>query len=163
MGDYFGGNIKEKLDIIIRKKGIRKKDIINSQGGLIPVYDHFMQIQKDNVFLIGDAAAQVKASTGGGIVPGLIAAEGLKNAIIKKKDYKNQIKKLRKELLIHRVVRHMLDNFKNEDWRYLFKLFENKKNKEILASIERENISRLVDPLLKNDPRFLFFIRKIFF
>jgi geranylgeranyl reductase family protein len=161
--DYLGKNIRKKLDFFMKKKGINKRNIIDYQGGLIPSYHSRIKIEKRGVFLIGDAASQVKATTGGGIVPGLIAAKGLADAIVNKGDYKSNIRKLRKELFIHLIVRHALDNFKKKDWNYLFKLFENKKNNEILSTIERERISRLVIPLLRNDPRFLYFVKRVFF
>lgn len=161
--DYLGNNYRKKLHFFMKKRGIKKTDIIDCQGGIIPVYSPKIKIQKDNVFLIGDSCAQVKASTGGGIVPGLTAAKGLAKAILNKENYIDNIKKLRKELFIHMIVRRILDNFRKSDWEYLFKLFENKKNQEILSTIERERISKLVVPLIRNEPRFLLFIRKLFF
>ena len=163
VGDYLGNNIKKKFDFFIKKRGINKKDVIDCQGGLIPVYNRRLKIQKNNVFLVGDAAAQLKATTGGGIVPGLIASKALAKTITSGGSYKDEIKKLRKELLIHSITRHMLDNFTKKDWDYLFKLFENKKNREILSTIEREKISMLLFPLLRNDLRFLWLAKKIFF
>ncbi len=163
IGDYLGNDIKKKFDFFTKEKGISKKDVIDCQAGLIPVYGRKLKIQKDNVFLVGDAAAQVKATTGGGIVPGLIAAKELAKTITIGGNYKDRIKKLRKELLIHSITRQMLDNFTKKDWDYLFMLFENKKNREILSTIEREKISKLLFPLLRNDMRFLYFIPKMFF
>src|SRR3989338_3551844 len=44
-----------------------KKEVLCWESGIIPVYDQNKPIQKDNVYLIGDSASQVKATTGGGI------------------------------------------------------------------------------------------------
>src|SRR3989338_2721055 len=41
-----------------------KKEICCWESGLIPIYNPSQQIQKGNVYLIGDAATQVKATTG---------------------------------------------------------------------------------------------------
>ena len=163
IADYLGRNVRKKLDFFLRNKGIGRGKIIDCQAGLIPGYNAKIKFQKDDVFLVGDAAAQVKASTGGGIVPGLIAAKELAKTITMGGSYKERIKKLRKELLIHSIARHILDNFTKKDWDYLFKLFENKKNREILSTIEREKISMLLFPLLRNDLRFLWLAKKIFF
>ena len=57
------------------------KGIIEYQAGLIPVYNPRQKAQKENILLIGDAAAQVKATTGGGIIQGLTAAECAANSI----------------------------------------------------------------------------------
>jgi digeranylgeranylglycerophospholipid reductase len=161
--DYLGQNIRRTYDFFIKRIGIRKKQMIDCQAGLIPIYNSRIRFQKDRVFLIGDAAAQVKATTGGGIAPGLIAAKGLADAIINKRNYKDNIWKLKKELLIHKLTRNILDNFRKKDWDYLFMLFENKKNKEILSTIERERVSKLLVPLLQNDPRFLHFAKRLIF
>ena len=40
--------------------------------------------KKDNIYLVGDAATQVKATTGGGIIQGLKAAQALTNSILNK-------------------------------------------------------------------------------
>jgi flavin-dependent dehydrogenase len=50
----------------------------NFSGGFIPLYkntDHYHESISDNVMLVGDAAGQVKPTSGGGIYTGLRAAE----------------------------------------------------------------------------------------
>jgi len=163
IGDYISKGIKKQFDEFLKFKQIKKKDIIEAQAGLIPMYSIPNKIQKNNAFLIGDAACQVKATTGGGIVPGLIAAKALSKAIIENKSYYQLTRKLRKELIIHMLARRIMDNFSKNDWDFLFRLFENKKNMEILETIEREKISKIAVPLLRNDPRFLYFAKNLFF
>src|SRR5208337_1963148 len=53
--------------------------IIEDQSGTIPVHDPAQKLRKpgENIFLIGDAATQVKATTYGGIIYGLLAAQYL--------------------------------------------------------------------------------------
>tara|TARA_B100001123_G_scaffold440211_1_gene578737 strand:- start:659 stop:1960 length:1302 start_codon:yes stop_codon:yes gene_type:complete len=50
----------------------------NFSGGFIPLYtnaDHYRESISDNLMLVGDAAGQVKPTSGGGIYTGLRAAE----------------------------------------------------------------------------------------
>src|SRR3990167_3178851 len=59
--------------------------ILEYHAGPIPIYKKKV-LQKKNIFLLGDAAAQVKATTYGGIIYGLGEARLLSLAILKNKD-----------------------------------------------------------------------------
>ena len=97
----------KKYDEFVKSKG----KIMNWQAGLIPMFDPFLKTQKNNIYVVGDAATQVKASTGGGIVPGLIAAEELNKSISKQKNYGFLWrKKLLKELYLHKKLRSSLNS-----------------------------------------------------
>ena len=86
-----------------------KKDILCWESGLIPLYNPKKIIQKGNVYLIGDAAAQVKATTGGGIIPSLKAAQTLCDCIINNKNYNKEFKKQSgRELLLHLKIRNII-------------------------------------------------------
>ena len=54
------------------KKITGKKETVCWESGIFPIYDPKKIIERDNVFLIGDAATQVKATTGGGIIPSIL-------------------------------------------------------------------------------------------
>ncbi len=58
---------------------IRKK-ASNIRGGLIPV-EPLKDVKRETFYLVGDAAAQVKPTTGGGIYYGLLAAKVLVDSI----------------------------------------------------------------------------------
>ena len=73
------------------------------------------KLQKKNVYLVGDAGMQVKATTGGGVVTGLLAAEALAKSIIKNKSYAQQLKKLNRELKITRMIRKRLNKFNDKN------------------------------------------------
>jgi len=155
-------NIKENFDNFLGLKKVDNKKILETQSGLIPIYDSKARIQKNNVFLVGDAATQVKSTTGGGIIPGLIAAECLADSIIKCKDYTQECKnKLSMSLWMHLNLRNMMDKFKNEDWDDLINVFSKKRNTNIIESINRDNISKILLKLLFNEPRLLYFLKYI--
>ena len=152
--DYFYKFLEERTG---------KKEIVCWESGIIPVYNPNQTIQKDNVYLIGDAAAQVKATTGGGIIPSLKAATTLCDCIINKKDYNKEFKKQSgRELLLHLKIRNVLNKFSDKDYDRLLKLMNQEKVKKILKKYDRDTPIPLVLNLLLKEPRFLLFSRFAF-
>ena len=140
-----------------------KKDIVCWESGLIPLYAPKKAIQKDNVYLIGDAAGQVKATTGGGIIPSLKAAHTLCDCIIKNKDYNEEFKKQSgRELLLHLKIRNILNKFSDKDYGKLLMLMNQEKIRKILKKYDRDTPIPLVFNLLLKEPRFLLFSKVIF-
>lgn len=140
-----------------------KKDILCWESGLIPLYNPTSAIQKDNVYLIGDAATQVKATTGGGIIPSLKAAKTLCDCIINKKSYDREFgRQSGRELLLHFRIRNLLNKFSDEDYDKLINLMAQEKVKKILKKYDRDTPIPLVANLLLKEPRFLYFSRLLF-
>ena len=135
-----------------------KKDIKCWESGLIPLYNPKKLIQKGDVYLIGDAASQVKATTGGGIIPSIKAAHTLCDCIVSKKNYNHQFKKSSgRELLLHLRLRKILNRFNDEDYNSLIRLMDQEKIKKILKKYDRDTPMPLVMNLLLKEPRFLKF------
>jgi len=154
-------NIKKKNYDFLKLKKIKNRDIIDYQSGLIPIFNNNITY-KDNIYSAGDAASQVKATTGGGIIPGLMAADILADCINNNKDYNKEIKKLNKKLRLHLKIRNILNKFSQEDYNYLLKLIKQKRIKKIIEEESREFPLKLLIKLLVNEPRFLKFINKLF-
>ncbi len=145
------------------KKRTGKKGIISWQSGIIPVYNPKQIIQRKNIYLIGDAATQVKATTGGGIIPSLKAAHTLCDCIINNKNYNKEFKKQSgKELLLHLKLRNILNKFSDKDYDYLLKLMNQERIKRILKKYNRDMPIQLVLNLLLKEPRFLLFFKFAF-
>ena len=146
------------------EKRTGSKEILCWESGIFPLYDPGKIIQKDNAYLIGDAAAQVKATTGGGIIPSLKAAEILCDCIINKKNYNNEFKKRKagKELLLHLKIRNMLNKFSDKDYDYLLGLMSQGRIKKTLKKYDRDQPIPLVLSLLLKEPRFLKFSKFLF-
>lgn len=71
--------------------------------------------QKKNVLLVGDAAGQTKATTGGGIVFGGGCARIAARCVAERSDYETEWrKKFGRTLEIHRSVRNLLDACDNQ-------------------------------------------------
>lgn len=73
------GNPKEHFKVF--SKGLDFGEIKQEQSALIPLFDPEQKTVFGNKALVGDAAAQVKATSGGGILFGLKCAEVLAEAI----------------------------------------------------------------------------------
>ncbi len=105
------GNLRNALFEFLSYKGIKIKHIKKEEAGLIPIYEDKKMVN-DNKALIGDAAAQVKATTGGGIIFACKAAHILKDAINRNdlKYYETEFKsKYGRDLEMHLKIRKMLN------------------------------------------------------
>ena len=154
-------NTASYFEKFLNKISKNKSAIIEKQGGLIPIHNSELQIQKDNIYLVGDAAHQVKASTGGGIVQGLIAANALSDSIINKKDYAAECRNLLgKDLWLHLTIRKILDNFSDEDYNRLISLVNKDHVKYALENFNRDHPTKFMFRLVLKEPRLLYFSRK---
>lgn len=135
-----------------------KKEIQCWESGIIPIYNPAQQIQKGNVYLIGDAATQVKATTGGGIIPSLKAAHTLTDCIVNNKNY-NRAYKLTsgKELWLHLGMRKFLNKFKDEDYDRLIGLMGKENVQRVLKKYDRDTPIPLLLNLAIKEPRFFSF------
>ncbi|MEK6852519.1 MAG: NAD(P)/FAD-dependent oxidoreductase [Nanoarchaeota archaeon] len=136
-------------------------DIVGYTGGPIPLYNSKAVIEDKNVFLVGDAASQVKATTLGGIIPSLRAAKVLAESIIEGSSYEQKLKEIRKELALHSKLREILNKFRDSDYDALFRLLKNEKVKKIFSEYSRDELadSKILRRLVFAEPRFLKFAR----
>ena len=148
---------RNEFNYFLKKLGNPK--VIDMQGGLIPIYDPKQNVQKENIFLIGDAATQVKASTGGGIIQGMMAGKILTKSIITKTSYKENLSKLNKDLMLHLRIRNYLNKFSPKDYDSLISLCAQKRIQKVLRSTSRDEVFSLGLKLLMLEPRFLRFLK----
>jgi digeranylgeranylglycerophospholipid reductase len=111
---------------------------------------------------VGDAACQVKATTGGGIVQSLAASKALGDSIANSKGYEKLWRKeIGRDLKLHLRMRNIMDKFSEADWHYLIRLLSREKTKWVVESHERDYPSRFMIKLLLKEPRLLYFIRHL--
>ncbi len=150
---------KKEFDQLMKLRGGK---FICYQSGLIPLYNKKIKTQKGNVFLIGDAARQVKASTHGGILFGMLAGKSLAKAILEGKDYERLWKKeLGLDLWLNLKIHETLRKFSEEDLNELVRLFSQEKLKSILSSNVRDFPSKFIIKMLWTEPRLLKFATKL--
>lgn len=134
------------------------KQILDYQGGLIPIYDPALPIEQKNVYLIGDAATQVKATTAGGIIQSMIAAKCLVEAIKTGQRYTTLAKvALGRELWLHLKLRQLMDRFTPQDYNALIAYTNKPKIKELLGTHDRDKLFSFFFTMLWHEPRYLRF------
>jgi len=165
-------NVKECFHIYLKKLGIDINNKIDQQGGIIP-YGTMNKSAFKNVLLLGDAAGQVKATTGGGIVMLLTAAKYASNCVklsfkqnnfskrfIKKHFEKPCLRTIGKELKLHYVIRLILERLTNRDFEVFFKIVKENKIEQIITLYGDMDFPKdLIFKLLKNPLVFTFLIK----
>jgi digeranylgeranylglycerophospholipid reductase len=135
----------------------RKLDPIEFQGARIPVYRRWVPVKRQvgngSVYLVGDAAAQVKVSTVGGIVTGFRGALGVAEAILNG-GASRELGRLRRELDFHLLLRRSLHHFQQPDYSHLVDLL-NDPAKRSLGEYSRDEAWRLVWRVCLRQPRLI--------
>ncbi len=155
-------NTHHHFQKFLSKNKIKKEQIKNYEGGLIPIHNPKLRIQNKNMCLIGDAATQVKATTGGGIIPGLKAAEALSKSIINKTSYEKELRQVNKELKSHLLIRQILNRFQDSDYDRLIQNLNQTRTKKIIQNLSRDNISSQIMQLIATNPRLLLHAKILF-
>lgn len=147
---------KKYFEKFAKQQGFK---IIGMQGGVIPLYETKQRLHKGNCYLVGDASGFVKATTLGGIIPGLQQAEILANSLINGKDYEKEVQPLRKRMELHLKLRRMFNKFEDKDWDKLISLINQLKIQRLLEKHTRENPLPLVIKTVIKEPRLLYFMK----
>jgi flavin-dependent dehydrogenase len=125
------------------------------QGARIPVYRRWVPVRRrvgnGDVFLVGDAAAQVKVSTIGGIVTGFRGARGVADAILRN-GRSLELSALRWELGTHWLIRRALHHFQQKDYSQLVDLL-NTATRQSLGEVNRDESMRLLWNVFRRQPR----------
>ncbi len=137
-----------------------KEQLIETEGGLVPVYNPRQRVQHDNVYLVGDASTAVKATTAGGIIQALIGAQAIATSINEHKNYqKLWQQKLGKDMYLSLTIRRMLNKFKDKDYNNAVAWLKKPKTKTILEMYSRDYPSQFVFKLMLSEPRLLSYAR----
>jgi digeranylgeranylglycerophospholipid reductase len=154
IGQGCGQETKRRIERFLEKK---RMDPMEWQGARIPVYRKWIPVERrvgnGKVFLVGDAAAQVKVSTVGGIVTGFRGAQGVADALLRRNG-NGELRALRRELATHWLIRKTLHHFEQEHYSYLVDLL-NSATRESLGEIHRDHSTRLLWNVLRRQPRLI--------
>ena len=165
-------NVKKCFLIYLKKLGIDINNKIDQQGGIIP-YGSMNKSAFKNVLLLGDAAGQVKATTGGGIVMLLTAVKYASNCVklsfeqnnfskrfIKKHYEKPCLRTIGKELKLHYIIRLILERLTNRDFEVFFKIVKENKIEHIITLYGDMDFPKdIIFKLVKNPLVFTFLIK----
>lgn len=141
LGVTVGYDIKKAIEDfkeLLRAKGF-EFETLEKKSFLIPCARMPDNLVKDNLLLVGDAAFQTKATTGGGIITGLMSsnvlARSISNFIKNKKPltaYNNDLKDIRKELLMHWKIRSYFNSLSDREIDSLFETLKKSRIEEFL-------------------------------
>ncbi len=152
IGEGSGHATKKRIERFLEKKGMTA---LEWQGARIPVYRKWVPVRRKigngEVFLVGDAAAQVKVSTVGGIVTGFRGAQGVADALLAANGG-SELRALRRELGTHWLIRRALHYFQQKDYSQLVDLL-NDSTRESLGEINRDESTRLLWSVVRKQPR----------
>ncbi len=152
-----GKHGRTKLEKFLARQGL---EILDIQAARVPAYSHFTRQWKNvsgaDVYLVGDAAAQVKVTTVGGLVTGLRGAKAAADAILRRRDYLTELKPLRRELGLHLILRCVLNRFRSRDYDRLLALL-NEKTILLLGRYNRDQAAHMLCRILWAQPRLLGF------
>ena len=127
------------------------------QAARIPVYTRWVPVKRQvgtgQVYLVGDAAGQVKVTTVGGIVTGLRGALGVAQAILNG-GHSRELRTLRRELNLHLLIRKTLHRFQQADYSRLVDLL-NDSARRSLSVCSRDEAARVLWNVCVRQPRLL--------
>ncbi len=127
------GNPKQYYDSFIQNTSIGIREVLKKQSALIPLFNPKHRIMKGNKALVGDAAGQVKAFSGGGVVFGLRSADLLAKAM-EKQDLEYYEEKY-EEKVKPELANHLL----------LYKLFQVFKPEKLLRAANEGGLKELIE------------------
>jgi flavin-dependent dehydrogenase len=145
----------------------KNASILKKYQGFIPIYNSKKILVKDRSILLGDAASQVKPTTGGGLMIGFESAKIAANTVSKalkigdisilkeyESDYKNRF---RGELKVQLEVQKIFESLTDKDLDQMFiKLKEGNAEELISKYGDMDNQSTIIKEMIKN--RLLFSI-----
>lgn len=149
-----GAEARRDLEAFLVK---RKLEPLAFQGARIPVYKRWVPVEKRfgdaRVFLVGDAAAHVKVSTVGGIVTGLRGAAGVAETILNPRS-RGELRRLRRELDMHLLIRRALHDFQQDDYSRLVDSL-NPSAKRSLSQFSRDEALKVLWRVCLSQPRLI--------
>lgn len=149
-----GSGTRQALDAFLAKRNLKPWAF---QAARIPVYKRWVPVEKKigdaRVFVVGDAAAQVKVSTVGGIVTGLRGAVGVAEAILNPGS-QTELRRLRRELDMHLLIRRALHDFQQDDYSRLVDSLS-PPAKRSLSEVSRDEALKVLWRVCVSQPRLI--------
>jgi len=149
------------LRSLLKKENI-EGEVLEKFAGVVPLGR--CQTQKDKIFLVGDAACQVKPLTHGGLYYGMRCAEILVDCILQNKpnDYPKKWQgRFGREIAIGLKIRQIYTKLSRDNIEKMFAIL--KENVGIIEEFgDLENHSKFVSEIIKN-PKLQILLGKVIF
>jgi flavin-dependent dehydrogenase len=144
--------MRQLLRHFLDRKGFKT---LAYQGARIALYQPRLQtsveLGKARVLLVGDAAGQVKVTTVGGTVSGLLGATAAVRAILRDRPYATELRDLERELRLHWWMRGALDRFDSTEYDRLVRAVTPRVRK-FLGAHNRDEMAGVAWQLLVMQP-----------
>ena len=163
----FQHSLKQTFLNLLAVKELKTAKISKYLGGTIPL-GPLKQTVDSNIMLVGDAAAQVKPTSGGGLFPGLLCAKICATVAVEaleKEDltrqflqryHKQWVKEIGRELALGMKFRSVFKHLDDKQLdKYLLKINNEKTRRTICKYGDIDYPSKLGLPILKNNPSLL--------
>jgi flavin-dependent dehydrogenase len=138
-----GAKTRRDLERFLDRRGLAPSEF---QAARIPLYQGWLPVRRQlgpaEVYLVGDAAAQVKVTTVGGLVTGLRGALAVARAIHRGR-FDGELRALRRELDLHLLIRRALHTFTQKDYSELLDFLDGAARKS-LGAYSRDEAARLL-------------------
>ncbi len=139
---------RQYLDAFLKSQRVKKQSIKQSFGNTIPVSNPHFRPEKDKAYLIGDAAGINKATTGGGVVPGLRSAKALHKALTEGKSYNAVVKKeVGRELKLNLAIHDFMKSLSEKQLSRFLSAVAESGMADKLNSKSRDEIKSLIPSL----------------
>jgi digeranylgeranylglycerophospholipid reductase len=147
-------------ELINKRSELNGATILKKYYGVIPKQDPQKKLVNNRVILLGDAASQVKPTTGGGLIMGFkcaeiaskVASKALETENIDKlkdysKKYNEQFKKeLKVQLMVHKIFKSLSDS----DLEFMFRKLKEEGAEDIISQYgDMDTQSPLVKEMFK--------------
>lgn len=146
---------EDLLNMFLNERGLSPLEV---QSAMISTYRLTLkgnyQSFNRKVFLVGDAAGQVKMTTVGGVVTGVLGSRALANALLNGRNYLKELNELKHELGLHYLIRQVLNQFDDQHYDKLFEMI-NGKLKEILQERNRDDLTGSLLRMVLAEPRLI--------
>ncbi|MCK4455066.1 MAG: NAD(P)/FAD-dependent oxidoreductase, partial [Thermoplasmata archaeon] len=163
------GHFEKFLENPLVSERLKEAEPISYQAGMIP-FGLSKRTADDNVVIVGDAACQVKATSGGGLYTGLVSAEECAKVLVRaleSKDYSHGSLsayekawferiggEIKRDLLLHRAFAKLSD----KQFERIFDLIDRQDILDIITNKgDMDYPSKLGWRLVKKEPRLLKF------
>ena len=167
LGCRLGDSISKNFEQFVSEK-VKPLTIGKINSALIPYGLPLEGIQKENMAIVGDAAFHTKATSGGGVIFGMKAANILADAIaqhIKSKTpmniYEKNLAEINRELKMHWKVRQYVNSLSNEQMdKMIMKLKEKGIEEFLQMEGDMDNPSKFVGKMAMN-PKYWFMAKTL--
>lgn len=144
---------RAKLDQFLADRGMTP---LEYQSALVPLYTPnpppMKRVHNTDVMFVGDAAGQVKVTTIGGSVSGLLGARAAARSLADRTSYSSELRGLERELRLHWRIRTLMNCFREHEYDMLLQLLGGKVGR-LLAIHNRDRMTAGLWPIVAVQPR----------